>query len=156
MDKSQAAYFEIDCGSVDILLPAADFCGAASDADFQLELLADNPETHTEQCILVFRDERLPCLVLEKLLARLFPQIAEAEAGTQAAFLIRNQAGLSGSCLIQRNFEMQNYPLSEFRLPPASIRPYLRRQGIGALRFAQAKRLQYLLELRPLCPRVAS
>lgn len=139
--------FLVDLGSLDILLAAADFYGAAAEADWSL---ADDPRRGIP--MMRVKGESHACVMLEHHFRRLFSPSPPPEGAEATAFLMRRPGRENRAFVIRRDFEMVAYPLREFRLPPRGLRVYLGCLGLAALRFSGPGRLQYLVKAAALEP----
>lgn len=88
-----------------------------------------------------------PCRRLESLFERLAPGLAPPPPSAIPTAFYRVAATKEGYAYIaDRDFEVLELPLGDFRLPPRCLRPFLRERGLAALRFS-AGGLDILLDL---------
>jgi hypothetical protein len=128
---SDVAFFLITLDSLDVLLPAGDFKAAASSPD-----AGDSGN-----------------LRLEDILARLSPGMSRAVRNPSSSlFYFRERRGKSPSesspaCIVDRPFELKEYPFKDIRAVPACLKTALSREGIIAVRFGTGGKIQIVLDL---------
>jgi hypothetical protein len=130
--RRDVTFFLINLESMDVLLPAGDFKAAAS-----------FPNT-ADSGFLRFEDN----------LARLSPGISRVERNPSSSlFFFRDRPGKTASgpapaCIVDRTFELKEYPFKDIRPVPACLKAALSKEGIIAVRFGTGGKIQIILDLR--------
>lgn len=135
---SEINVFKIVAGPLDILLPAGDFFSALASSSYKLKNSPDGT------MLLEFGKQECPCFRMEDFFAFIAGGSIEArtESFEAAAFLHRASDSALSAFIVERNFELVNYPVRSFKLLPASLKSHLSRIGINAMRFTDGGGIQ--------------